>query len=170
MNRSSDRIWLLCCLVGILSPGCVSRPAGQGGPAGSSRKSIDQIHLLLTSVALNFDKIPGPDGFGVRVYAASHLSPAPLPIVTGTLEILMFDGPIATADIRSATPLHLWKHTALELANYFQKTSVGPSYRFTVIWGHDQPTRERITVVARYLSTDGRQIYSSPGTIPLAVK
>ena len=53
---------------------------------------IEAIHVFALPVALNLDNSPGPDGFGVTIYASAASPAKGLPITTGKIEILMFDG------------------------------------------------------------------------------
>jgi hypothetical protein len=143
--------------------GCRSISSGGGGP-------IDQLHLLVTSVALNLDRKPGPDGVGVRLYASRRGQAAALPITQGTLEILMFDGNVALDQLLQQQPRHTWTYPAEKLKPQAQETSVGISYRFAALWGEDQPKGERVTVVARYTGPSGQPIYSAPSSVPTSVK
>jgi hypothetical protein len=146
---------LLCCLLG-----CSSTTTG-------SKTGIDQLHLLVTSVALNVDDKPGPDGVGVRIYASRRERAEALPITTGTLEILMFDGNLPLDELPSLQPRHKWSYPADKLKPHVQKTTIGVSYRFAALWGDDKPMGERVTVVARYTSPEARQVYSAPTSIPV---
>jgi hypothetical protein len=148
---------------GVLFIGCA-------GPKGESKPNIDQLHLLVTSVALNVDDKPGPDGVGVRVYASRRERAEALPIASGTLDILMFDGNLHLDQLQSAQPHHTWSYPAEKLKPYVQKTTIGISYRFAALWGEDKPTADRVTFVARHTSPNAKQIYSAPSSVQLSLK
>jgi len=143
--------------------GCRSISSGGTGP-------INQLHLLVTSVALNLDGKPGADGVGVRLYASRRGEAAALPITQGTLDILMFDGNVPLDELSQHEPRHTWSYPAEKLKTQIQETSVGISYRFAALWGEDQPKGERVTVVARYTGPSGQPIYSAPSSVPTSVK
>jgi hypothetical protein len=144
--------------------GCRSLTSGNaGGP-------INQLHLLVTSVALNLDGKPGADGVGVRLYASRRGEAAALPITQGTLDILMFDGNVPLDELSQHQPRHTRSYPAEKLKPQVQETSVGISYRFAALWGEDQPKGERVTVVARYTGPGGQPIYSAPSSVPTSVK
>ena len=136
----------------------------------TTKTGIDQLHLLVTSVALNVDDQPGPDGVGVRIYASRRERAEALPIASGTLDILMFDGNLPLDQLRSAQPRHTWSYPAEKLKPYIQKTTIGISYRFAALWGEDKPTADRVTFVARHTSPNAKQAYSAPSSIQLSLK
>ena len=153
----------ICLLALVCTIGCRSITQ-------SSNKPIDQLHLLVTSVALNLDGKPGPDGVGVRIYASRRGHSAPLTISSGTLDILMFDGNVPFAELPKHKPLHTWSYPAAKLGPQLQETSVGTSYRFAALWGQDQPKSERVTLVARYTPPAGQPGYSAPSSVPVSAK
>ena len=59
-----------------------------------SSSDISQVHLFGLPVAVNMDQRPGPDGISVRVFASAPDKARGLPVRSGTLEILAFDGPL----------------------------------------------------------------------------
>jgi hypothetical protein len=158
-------IFNLQFLISLLALACLT---GCTSITTSSNSSIDQLHLLVTSVALDLDGKPGPDGVGVRVYASHTGSSEAMPVKTGTLEILMFDGAHVREQLASLQPRHVWTYPADQLKSYLQKTSIGTSYRFAALWGQDNPTSDRVTLIARYTGPDSTQIYSAPSSIPVA--
>jgi hypothetical protein len=151
----------IACLLLLACVGCRSI---------SSSQSIDQLHLLVTSVALNLDGKPGADGVGVRLYASHRGNAAALPITSGTLDILMFEGNLPFEELPQHKPRHTWSYPAAKLKRQLQETSVGTSYRFAALWGEDQPQSERITLVARYTAPGGQPVYSAPSSVPVSVK
>jgi hypothetical protein len=161
-SRRFAALWAGMLLLAV----CVSCRSISSGSAGP----INQLHLLVTSVALNLDGKPGADGVGVRLYASRRGEAAALPITQGTLEILMFDGNVPLDDLSQHQPRHTWTYPAEKLKSQIQETSVGISYRFAALWGEDQPMRERVTVIARYTGPGGQPIYSAPSSVPTSVK
>lgn len=155
-------IWLVCLLVLFFS-GC-------GSLSSRSKASIDQLHLLVTSVALNLDGKAGADGVGVRVYASRRGETTAVPITTGQLEILMFEGTVPASDLPNHKAAYTWTYPADKLKPQMQETSIGMSYRFAAIWGENKPSGDRVTFVARYTSPAGQVIYSAPSSVPLSVR
>ena len=139
----------------------------KSGSAGPAQK-VEQLHMLLTAVAVDIDGKPGPDGFGVRLYASNRRSSDAPPITDGKLEMVMFDGAWSGPQLESATPLKIWTFDAGELRARAHKTSIGMSYQFVLGWGENRPTKSLITVRARYTPEKGTPVLSGPGTIPIA--
>jgi hypothetical protein len=158
----SPSSWCACLLILACSMGCRSL-------APASKSPIDQLHLLLTSIALNLDSKPGSDGVGVRIYASRRGDTTALPITQGDLDILMFDGEVPLKDLLTQKPLHTWSYPASKLKPHHQETSIGTSYRFAAVWGENKPTGDRVTFIARYTPPKGQPVYSAPGSVPLSV-
>ncbi len=154
---------VLSCLF-LLGSGCAHRP---DIPTTSLPVRLE---LLLTSMAVDMDGRPGADGFGARIYATTKQSALGAVLVDGRLELAMFDGVIRPSELTGAVPLKIWTYPASDLKPYSQITSIGNGYRFALAWGDQKPTKERITVVARYVPKDGTAIVSLPGTITLTVR
>lgn len=150
--------------------GCATGPnTVQARSGGKSPAPVEQLYLLLTSMAVDLDGSPGPDGFGVRLYAGSRKAKeAPL-IVEGTVEFRMFDGRLAGSELQSAPPLKTWRFDAAELKSKIQRTEIGASYRFMLAWGDSRPSKSTVTIVARYEPPLGPPVWSGLGTIPIAI-
>ena len=168
--ESATRRVLIAWGVAWLLVGCVSDRRTPGAAAGGSKGPVEQIHVLTGPTALNFDQLPGPDGFMARVYATSTKSAATVPIQNGTLEVLMFDGVLKDENPASSKPLRVWTYPANELKPYGQRASVGFAYVLTFLWGDARPTQDKITIVARYVPPRGSPIYSGPTSISIAIK
>jgi hypothetical protein len=169
--RGSARLNLIGAFALSLSfLGCVSDRPPPPGRVGRTKGPIDQIHLTTGTTALNLDRVPGPDGFGVRVFASSSQTPMAVVILSGTLEILMFDGLLKETNAASAKPLRIWTYTPADLKNCAQNSVVGMAYLLTPLWGDAKPTQHRITLVARYVPKKGVPIYSAASAISVAVK
>jgi hypothetical protein len=131
---------------------------------------IDEINLLAAPVALNFDQTPGPDGFIVKVYAASARQPKPVPIESGKIEVMMFDG---SPDLHGAglgRPLRVWNFTAEDLKPFEIHTSIGIGYQLAPLWGDAKPTGNKVSVIVRYTSPKGATITSAPSIIGVGVR
>lgn len=77
---------------------------------------------------------------------------------------MMFDG-LLSGTTNAPQPLCTWKYAAEELPRYELKGAVGTGYQLSPLWGENRPVRNRITVVARYLSPAGFTLASAPSVI-----
>jgi hypothetical protein len=151
-------MWLsLSAATLLLVSGCAS--------PGGGRSAVDQLHLLTIPLAVNFDNAPGADGFAIKVYASLAGEPKPVAISRGSVEILMYDGVIRTTDLETARPLRTWTFADDTLRDRQYTTSIGVGYQFALPWGDAKPTADRITVLARYRSPDGKVTASLPSSI-----
>jgi hypothetical protein len=158
----------LCLLVGCASDsGPKRRPITN---AAVNTDAINELNLLAVPVALNFDQIPGPDGFVLKVYAGNRKQPKPIAIVGGSLEVLMFDGILNLSKPVSHQPRRIWTIPAEQLKNYQVTTSIGAGYELSLRWGDVVPVKDRITVTARYTSPAGERVSSAPSIISVSGK
>jgi hypothetical protein len=134
--------------------------------SNTSPARITEINMLAVPVALNLDSLPGPDSVAVKIYAGNLREARPIPIVAGTLELLMFDGVLKKSS-NAPTPLHVWSYPARELKRYEFKASIGIGYEFTASWTTNKPAAAKVTLISRYLSESGSPIYSAPSTISI---
>jgi len=148
------------------------------GCSSSSRRSslfapksgeLTELNVLTAPVGLDLDGRPGIDGFSVRVYGNIASNPKPVPIVSGTLEILMFDG---TVYGRTNVPpaLRIWTFPADQLRNHEFTARIGVGYEFALPWGTNVPTRNLISVGARYTSPEGKILTSSLSSVTVLNK
>lgn len=121
-------------------------------------------------VALNLDDVPGVDGFAIQIYAVDSSQPKTQPIQNGTIDILMYDGLLKQVMADESQYRHVWSYSAAELKSYANKAAIGTGYRFTLNWGKDAPSHDKITVVVRYRIAQGPAIYSSPSFITVSAK
>jgi len=151
-----------CCLTLLLAllGGCTTAPDAV----------IREIHLFGVPVALDLDQNSGPDGFAVRVYASNGREATGVPIKNGRLEINLYDGGKAKINADSNKPIRVWTYDAQNLKTYAAKSSMGWGYRFAPAWGEARPTRDRFTVVVRYVAPTGEVISSSPSIISMTVQ
>ena len=115
-----------------------------------SSSSISQIHLFGLPIALDLDPRPGPDGISVRVFASAPDKARGIPIRSGTLEILAFDGPLPPGKPLPPQPMATWSFTPDQLKPLASTSSLGTGYQFTLAWPAKPPARSHVTVVARY--------------------
>jgi hypothetical protein len=160
---------LAASLTAACLAGCASDPKRGTSRFGRS-SAINEIHLFGVPMALNFDATPEPDGIGVRIYASNQKRARGLPITSGTLELMMFEGPLQEDEVRTATPRRVWSFPAADLKGLAIQTSIGIGYRFALRWDDAKPTGTRITVIARYRPTQGEAIFSTPSAISIAPK
>ena len=122
---------------------------------------------------MDLDGEPGPDSFGLTLYASAGGAAKGVAITSGQLEILMFDGaltPERFAQTDTTLPRRRWTFTSVDLKRSSLKTSLGLGYRLTPGWGDTPPRRDAITVVVRYLPIRGSAIVSAPVTIAVTAK
>lgn len=146
----------------LLAAGCATDAGHAGG--------IDSLHVFSVPVALDLDGSPGPDSFGLTLYASAAAIPRGVLITTGRIEILMYDGALPPGGNTNATPVRVWTFTAADLKNRGIKSSLGIGYRFTPRWGDTPPTESRITVVAPFVSARQTSVQSAPTTIAVSAK
>lgn len=135
-------------------------------PATSAPVTIDKLNLLAAPIALNLDGMPGGDAVAVKVYAGNLRNPKPVPITTGTLDLLAFEGLLGTST-NTPSPFKTWTFTASELRRLQFRASIGIGYEITGSFIGLKPKSDKLTVLARYRPDASHAIYSSPSTISL---
>jgi hypothetical protein len=95
------------------------------------------------------------------VYANDYLNPKPVPIRQGSLQILMYDGPMGT----NSAPLRTWNYGPEQLKQHEFRARIGTGYEFTLPWGDTPPRSKAVTMQADYRSADGRRVRSRPSSI-----
>jgi hypothetical protein len=123
-----------------------------------------QLNIITSPVGMDFDGRPGLEGFSAKVYANSANSPKPVPIKSGTLEIVMFDGTLF-GRTNLPPPLATWTFTLAQLRAVEFTSSIGTGYGFLLPWGAHRPTKKLITVGARYTSPEGKVLTSSVSSV-----
>jgi hypothetical protein len=154
----------------LLTGGCSSPSGHRGRSFENSKGGTDEIHLFGVPIALDFDGKRGPDGFAVRVYMSSSGRAKGVPITSGSLEILMFDGLPVLPGGNLGTPKRVWTFTPADLKPYAEKTAIGIGYRFALQWESSVPSGNRITVFARWKRARGNTITSDPSTISTVLR
>jgi hypothetical protein len=153
--------WMFALLVWLLLQvaGCATAP---------DANTVRELHLFGVPVAVNLDQDPDPDGFAVTVYAANGRAASGLPIKKGRLEIALYDGGKVKISPEHQ-PLRVWTYDSAALKAHVARSSIGWGYRFAPIW-ETHPTRDRFTVVVRYVAPTGEIIASSPSVISMRLQ
>lgn len=157
---------LVLCATGLLLAGCSST---EQKPSFSTTGELVELNILTSPVGIDLDGQPGIDGFTLKAYANIASNPKPVPIRSGTLEVLMFDGTLYRRT-NLPPPLHIWSFTARELHDHEFTSRIGTGYEFALAWGSDIPTRRLITVGARYTSPEGNILTSSLSSVTVLNK
>lgn len=146
--------------------GCSSteRAAGAYSPS-----DITAVHIMTLPVALNLDGKPGLDGFSLKVFANDAHNPKPVPIHSGNLEIMAFDGTLARKT-NLPPPLRIWSFSAEDLKQHEFRAGIGTGYEMTLAWGTNRPAQRMMTIGARYVSPAGGVILSHPSSITVMDK
>lgn len=156
---------LLLALGGAAWLGCaapkIRRPTGD---------RLTELHLFGVPVALELNGRPGPDGLGVRIYATAGPAARGIAIRRGTLDILMFEGPVDPALIASLPAQQVWSFSAANLSTLAAETSLGIGYQLALRWEKAPPREPLVTVVARYRSPEGQIFYSTADAIAISPK
>jgi hypothetical protein len=166
-------IWMAAfCSCLLFSTGCATAeksvpPATAAAPA---RSPIDELNILAVPVALNLDHLPGLDGFMIKIYPGTRKRPRSVPIESGQLEIFMYDGLASVNSVHVPNPRRVWTYTAADLKQFEIKTAIGTGYQLAPLWGEARPTRDKITVIARYTSPTGAIVASAPSVIAVGIQ
>jgi len=155
-------LWL-CAVLCAATAGC---PGPEGKAVVSSRPPrpvavVDVIYIDALPVAMNWDEKPGPDGLEAQVHF--YRMDQPLPVtVSGTLELLLFEGKVSAAAAQANRPFHTWSFTTRELAGTLRKDLAGWGYAMRLAWGSPAPAAGMVTLIGRYQASGGEWVYSSP--------
>ena len=150
------------CAIVCLAAGCATGPGRQSG--------IDALHVFSAPVAIDLDGLPGPDGFGLTLYASKAARTKGVPITRGRLEILMFDGVLPADAPTDAQPRRTWTFTTADLKKHAFRSSLGTGYRFTPRWADTPPLGNNITILTRLVSSPQTSVQSAPTTIAVTTK
>lgn len=150
----------------LLASACSSTPTK---PFFPTTGELVELNIMTSPVGLDLDGQPGIDGFSVKVYANNASNPKPVPIRTGVLEVLMWDGSLYGRTNLPA-PLHVWSYTAQDLRNFEFTGGIGTGYQLALNWGRDIPTRHLVSVGARYTSPEGKIITSGLSSVTVLNK
>lgn len=175
---TADSLWFRCAnavtgrwvayfvVAGLLWTGGCATSGGRVASGGT----IESLHLFGLPIALELDGRPGPDGIGIRLFASAGTQARGVSIQQGTLEILLFEGTVPEGEIRSTPPRKVWALTPANLRPYESETSLGVGYQLALRWENLRPRQNSATVVARYRTPGGKEIYSDANAIPLTAR
>ena len=162
--RLAKRI-LFALALGQVGIGCVTDGEGKGDGGFSmgsgGRSTVDSIRLFTSPTVLNFDNVPGPDGFSAKIYAIDHGSAKPVKIREGALEFALFETEA------EGEPLQVWKFDSATLSRHMSSTRIGVAYNFQFRWAADKVPKKKAAIVALYRAPDGRVSRAVPVILAL---
>ncbi|MEX2673280.1 MAG: hypothetical protein WD294_14345 [Phycisphaeraceae bacterium] len=171
----SGLVWVAMVVAAVgceATPGADSRsPRAQPGAAAAGERVVYDLKLLTSPTALNLDDEPGPDGFAASIYAVGQDGYRSLPIKTGVLEVMLFDGVIRRRDVATAEPRQTWVFDPAQLASTASRSALGVGYGFTLRWDKGEPFEHgEVTILARYVPdvAEASPVYSAP--VSLAIR
>lgn len=138
---------------------------GRAGAEKFGGSRIDSLNVLTFPVAVNLDTDPGSDGFAIKLYAGNNRLAKALPINSGSLEVLLFDGMLRSIEQK---PIKTWHFTPDQLKQYQIGTTIGVGYQFALPWNDERPTQSRFSVVTRLVREGEPVIASSSVDIEMA--
>jgi len=151
--------------------GCAQDATKVGSTPPAPVAEVDSVSLWVRPGALNWDDRPGPDGVQTQVYFFRTDPGHTLPLtVSGTVEFSLYEGNVRGTDLAKARPWRTWKFTARELSGFLSRGWAGWCYSITLPWGAKAPESETVTLVAKYISPDGRELYAAPASIAIGSK
>ena len=130
---------------------------------------VDKVNLLSHPAPVNFDELPGPDGFKVQVFMFQNSKPEPV-LVTGTVQFLLFEKNVTAEEMSSLEPCLVWTYSGDKLTQHAVRSRIGWGYAANLRWGTHKPTSTSVSLAALYRSPDGRAVYSEPVVIPMSIK
>jgi len=152
---------LLACLV--WAGGC----QGMGDVNVSRRppRPVDEVDEIIMSLspptALNWDSMPGPDGFETQVHFFQLAEPFSV-TVKGSVEFALYEGRATPQTLADAEPFHVWRFEGDELGKHLGRSIVGWGYGLRLDWGRKAPTASSVTLLARYHPPGGQVKSSQP--------
>jgi hypothetical protein len=87
--------------------------------------------------------------------------------VTGTLELVMYEGRLAAENFTTAQPFRVWRFNSQDLVMRQERGVAGWGYGAQLGWSRQAPASPTVTVLARYLPPQGPAAYSTPVVIPV---
>lgn len=129
--------------------------------------TVDHIQLVMPPQPIDMESTAGPDGVQARVFLYQGPN-AQTVLGDGRLDIMLFDGRLKqTGGKADPTPLKTWSYTPEQLQR-FQSQTIGLwNYNLMLLWQDDKPTKNVVTVIARYTAPSGQQIFSAPVQVPI---
>jgi len=140
-------VFLAGCLTTDRLPGPVDDIAG--------------LELQVKPEPVDWQGDAAPDGLAaqVRLYSGD---PVRAVTVTGTLELLLYEGVVKARHIAQNTPLRTWSFSGQTLRRQARADLVGCHHVLQLPWGPRRPPPGPVTLVARYRPPDGPWTYSEP--------
>jgi hypothetical protein len=112
------------------------------------------------------DAAPGPGGISVQVFffqlseaTDGKVNTKTVP-VSGTVDVMIFDGQIRSFDMATAKPRHVWHFGPAEIGPYLSHSALGYHYAMNLPWGKDEPAATMVTAIVRYSAPNEQPIYS----------
>jgi hypothetical protein len=140
--------------------GCVS---SLPTPVRRSSGAIIEVNLLTMPVALNLNAAPGADGIQVRVFLVAQGQAKTVPMASGTLEVVAYDGSVSPEHLPA--PFQVWRFGPDALIPSAFNSMVGTGYNLILSWAPRILTRKRVTVLAKYRPPHGPAVVSAPSFI-----
>lgn len=136
----------------------VSSVAGCESISKSSRsQGVTKVILLTSPTPLNLDGRPGVDGFPVKLFAFGT-SAKPVELQSGKIELVLYDGVVATPLPDDIEPLIVSSYDPDALSAAASTSSIGVGYNLQIRWTADA----EVTLIARYVEDAERTIFSAP--------
>lgn len=148
--------------------GCTSTSGG--GSRSGRGDAIHELHLFVRPLPLQANATTAADGLAVRVFASNRSRPKGVPISSGTLEILAYDGTVPEAGAPPVQPAQVWSHPAANLPLLAVSSSLGTGYELALPWQGPRPRSNRLTLVARVVFASGSSLHSAPSVIVNSLK
>lgn len=123
---------------------------------------VDKMELESFPSAAQLDDKPGPDGVTLKLRLYSLDTPLAFALTQGEIEFVIYEGSIRENEISGATPFHIWRFSAKQMAQSGRKSIVGWHYAMSLLWGDHVPGSSTITLVVRIPRPEGGPIYAKP--------
>lgn len=153
-----------------MSIGLVGCSSLSGGGGSGRADAIHELHLFVSPVALRSSPSSPADGLAVRVFASSRSHAKGVPIRSGTLEVMAYDGAPDETARRSVKPAQVWSFPATRLSPFAVTSSLGTGYELALPWQGTRPAGSRLTIVARHTPASGTPLFAAPSIMPNALR
>ena len=131
---------------------------------------VDEIIFRLTPpTALNWDDLPGPDGFQVQVHFFQVDRPLPVTI-DGALDIALFEGRPSPDQLAEGRPFRTWVFEGDQLRKHLVRSIVGWGYAMRLDWAGNPPKASAVTLLARFRPAKGKAPFKTTAPLHVAMK